>query len=56
MQLNVHVVRPVFADTPAQKCEAVAVQVGRTPARAEARVIGATDGQLYAHAITTCAT
>ncbi|HWS91164.1 MAG TPA: PaaI family thioesterase [Mycobacterium sp.] len=55
MQLNDHLVRPVFADTLALKCEAVAVHVGRTSATAEARVIGATDGKLYAHATTTCA-
>ena len=45
----------MFADTPALKCEEVAVRLGRTSVTAEARIIGATDGKLYAHAVTTCA-
>jgi uncharacterized protein (TIGR00369 family) len=53
MQLNMHVARPVFADTPPLKCDAVAIHVGRTSATAEARVIGATDGKLYTWAILT---
>ncbi|MEU6217076.1 PaaI family thioesterase [Streptomyces sp. NPDC047022] len=55
MQLNVHMVRPVLADTPRLRCEAATVHVGRTMATAEGRVIGAADGKLYAHATTTCA-
>lgn len=54
VQLNVHMLRPVFAHTPRLRCEAVTVHVGRTMATAEARVTGTTDGKLYAHATTTC--
>jgi uncharacterized protein (TIGR00369 family) len=55
MQLNVHMVRPVFADTPRLRCEATTVHVGRTTATAEARLTGTADGKLYAHGTTTCA-
>ncbi|MGW7530235.1 PaaI family thioesterase [Streptomyces sp. NPDC054783] len=55
MQLNVHMVRPVFAHTPRLRCEATTVHVGRTTATAEARVTDTTGGKLYAHATTTCA-
>ncbi|WP_433198395.1 PaaI family thioesterase [Nocardia sp. CA-107356] len=55
MQLNVHMVRPIFAHTSRLRCEASTVHVGRTTATAEARVTGITDGKLYAHATTTCA-
>ncbi|MCH6160974.1 PaaI family thioesterase [Streptomyces marispadix] len=55
VQLGVNLVRPVFGDTPALRCEGTAVHVGRTTATAEARVTGATDGRLYAHGTTTCA-
>ncbi|MGK4584170.1 PaaI family thioesterase [Kitasatospora sp. HPMI-4] len=54
-QLNVHIVRPVFADTGLLRCEGTALHVGRTVATAEARVFGAMDGKLYAHGTTTCA-
>ncbi|WP_329485924.1 PaaI family thioesterase [Kitasatospora sp. NBC_01246] len=54
-QLNVHMVRPVFADSGKLRCEAVALHVGRTLATAEARVVGVEDGKLYAHGTTTCA-
>ncbi|MEU9127467.1 PaaI family thioesterase [Kitasatospora sp. NPDC048540] len=54
-QLNVHLVRPVFADTGLLRCEALALHVGRTVATAEARVTGVADGRLYAHGTTTCA-
>ncbi|MEU9992037.1 PaaI family thioesterase [Streptomyces sp. NPDC048045] len=55
MQLNIHLVRPVFAGTPALRCEGRTVHVGRTTATAEARVVGTADGKLYAHGTTTCA-
>jgi uncharacterized protein (TIGR00369 family) len=55
MQLNVHMVRPVFAHTCRLRCEASVVHVGRTTATAEARITGTADGKLYAHATTTCA-
>ncbi|MEU5536401.1 PaaI family thioesterase [Streptomyces sp. NPDC020362] len=55
MQLNIHMVRPVFPGTPPLRCEGRTVHVGRTMATAEARVVGATDGKLYAHGTTTCA-
>ncbi|MEU8587813.1 PaaI family thioesterase [Streptomyces sp. NPDC048664] len=55
MQLNVHMVRPVFATTPRLRCEAATVHMGRTTATAEGRIIGTADGKLYAHATTTCA-
>ncbi|MFE2723037.1 PaaI family thioesterase [Kitasatospora sp. NPDC059327] len=54
-QLNVHMVRPVFAATGRLRCEGVALHVGRTLATAEARVVGVEDGKLYAHGSTTCA-
>ncbi|MEV4557630.1 PaaI family thioesterase [Kitasatospora sp. NPDC049285] len=53
-QLNIHLVRPVFADTGLLRCEGTALHVGRTVATAEARVIGE-NGKLYAHGTTTCA-
>jgi len=56
LQMNVNMVRPVFANTQALRCEATAVHVGHTTATAEARVLGTTDNRLYAHATTTCAT
>jgi len=55
VQLNIHMVRPVLADTPTLRCEGRTVHVGRTTATAEARVLGAADGRLHAHATTTCA-
>ncbi|MBL1099162.1 PaaI family thioesterase [Streptomyces coffeae] len=55
VQLGVHLVRPVFADTPPLRCEGTVLHTGRTTATAEARVTGAADGKLYAHATTTCA-
>ncbi|MEZ0074309.1 PaaI family thioesterase [Planotetraspora sp. GP83] len=54
-QLGVHMVRPAFAHTGILRCEAKAVHVGRTVATAEARLVGANDGKLYAHGTTTCA-
>ncbi|MFI0809414.1 PaaI family thioesterase [Streptomyces echinatus] len=55
VQLGVHLVRPVAATTPTLRCEGRAVHVGRTTATAEARIIGAADGKLYAHGTATCA-
>ncbi|MFI7355951.1 PaaI family thioesterase [Streptomyces avidinii] len=55
VQLGVHMVRPVLADTPALRCEGIALHVGRRTATAEARVTGTHDGKLYAHGTTTCA-
>ncbi|MDA5281690.1 PaaI family thioesterase [Streptomyces sp. Isolate_45] len=55
VQLGVHMIRPVFADTPALRCEGTVLHVGRTTATAEARVTGTRDGKLYAHGTTTCA-
>ncbi|MBP2047610.1 uncharacterized protein (TIGR00369 family) [Streptomyces griseochromogenes] len=55
IQLGVHMVRPVFMDTPTLRCEGTVVHAGRTTATAEARVVGTADGKLYAHATTTCA-
>ncbi|MFE5774055.1 PaaI family thioesterase [Streptomyces sp. NPDC056485] len=54
VQLGVHMIRPVLADTPTLRCEGRALHVGRTTATAEARVVGAEDGKLYAHGTTTC--
>ncbi|MFE3636337.1 PaaI family thioesterase [Streptomyces sp. NPDC059168] len=54
-QLGVHLVRPVLAGTPTLRCEGTVVHAGRTTATAEARVTGAADGKLYAHATTTSA-
>ncbi|GAB1646334.1 PaaI family thioesterase [Krasilnikovia sp. MM14-A1259] len=55
VQLGVHLVRPVLPDTPTLRCEGETVHVGRTTATAQARVVGATDGRLYAHGTATCA-
>ncbi|MFJ1707482.1 PaaI family thioesterase [Kitasatospora sp. NPDC088346] len=55
VQLGVHLVRTVNADTQVLRCEGTALHVGRTTATAEARVVGAEDGRLYAHGTTTCA-
>jgi uncharacterized protein (TIGR00369 family) len=55
VQLGVNLVRPVFGDTAALRCEGTVLHVGRTTATAEARVTGAADGKLYAHGTTTCA-
>ncbi|MFJ9773149.1 PaaI family thioesterase [Kitasatospora sp. NPDC101157] len=54
-QLNVHMLRPLFADSEPLRCEGVALHQGRSMATAEARVVGAESGKLYAHATTTCA-
>ncbi|MBO1419180.1 PaaI family thioesterase [Streptomyces sp. FH025] len=54
-QLNVHMLRPLFADSGLLRCEGVVLHLGRTMATAEARVLGAENGKLYAHATTTCA-
>ncbi|OEU86749.1 phenylacetic acid degradation protein [Streptomyces abyssalis] len=54
VQLGVNMVRPVFGDTPALRCEGTVLHVGRTTATAEARVTGTADGRLYAHGTTTC--
>ncbi|MER6199929.1 PaaI family thioesterase [Streptomyces sp. NPDC001586] len=54
VQLGVHMIRPVLADTPTLRCEGTTLHVGRTTATAEARITGA-DGKLYAHGTTTCA-
>ncbi|MFF3247598.1 PaaI family thioesterase [Streptomyces sp. NPDC002870] len=55
IQLGVNLVRPVYADTQPLRSEGTVIHAGRTTATAEARVVGATDGKLYAHATTTCA-
>ncbi|MFD8148445.1 PaaI family thioesterase [Streptomyces sp. NPDC059708] len=55
VQLGVHMIRPVLADTPTLRCEGTALHVGRTTATAEARITGTHDGKLYAHGTTTCA-
>ncbi|PBC70920.1 uncharacterized protein (TIGR00369 family) [Streptomyces sp. TLI_235] len=55
VQLGVHMIRTVLPDTPTLRCEGRALHVGRTTATAEARVVGAHDGRLYAHGTTTCA-
>ncbi|MFF7242096.1 hotdog fold thioesterase [Streptomyces collinus] len=54
-QLSIHLIRPVTADTGTLKATGAAIHVGRTMATAEAKVVGAEDGKLYAHATTTCA-
>ncbi|MEU3825001.1 PaaI family thioesterase [Streptomyces sp. NPDC029080] len=55
VQLGVNLVRPVLATTATLRCAGRAVHVGRTTATAEARLVGAADGRLYAHATATCA-
>ncbi|MEW9534079.1 PaaI family thioesterase [Microbispora sp. NPDC049125] len=53
--LTVHMVRPAFAHTGTLRCEGTVLHVGRSIATAEARIVGAADGKLYAHGTTTCA-
>ncbi|MFJ7072348.1 PaaI family thioesterase [Streptomyces sp. NPDC098781] len=55
VQLAVNLVRPVLHTTTTLRCTGVAVHVGRTTATAEARIVGAADGKLYAHGTATCA-
>ncbi|MFG2603479.1 PaaI family thioesterase [Streptomyces sp. NPDC048514] len=55
IQLAVNMIRPVFATTPTLRCAGTTVHVGRSTATAEARIVGAADGRLYAHGTTTCA-
>ncbi|MEU9055455.1 PaaI family thioesterase [Streptomyces sp. NPDC048384] len=55
VQLGVNMVRPVLDTTPTLRCEGTAVHVGRTTATAQARLVGAADGKLYAHGTATCA-
>lgn len=54
-QLNLNMIRPVFADTPPLRVTGSALHVGRTTATAEAQAVGIEDGKLYAHGTTTCA-
>ncbi|MFF2073766.1 PaaI family thioesterase [Kitasatospora sp. NPDC058162] len=54
-QLNIHMLRPLFADSELLRCEGVVLHSGRTMATAEAKVLGTESGKLYAHATTTCA-
>ncbi|MEU1999182.1 PaaI family thioesterase [Nocardia gamkensis] len=55
VQIGIHVHRHVRSDTQPLRCEGTAIHVGPTTASAEARLIGAEDGELYAHAAATCA-
>ncbi|WP_328430076.1 PaaI family thioesterase [Streptomyces sp. NBC_00443] len=55
VQLSVNLIRPVLDTTPTLRCEGTAVHVGRTTATAQARLVGAADGKLYAHGTATCA-
>lgn len=55
VQIGIHVLRPVRIDTRTLRCEGTAIHVGPTTASAEARLLGVTDGDLYAHANSTCA-
>ncbi|MGH3313123.1 MAG: PaaI family thioesterase, partial [Streptomyces sp.] len=54
-QLNVNLIRPVTPHTGTLRATAAAVHVGRTLGTAEAKLTGADDGKLYAHATATCA-
>ncbi|MFD7610831.1 PaaI family thioesterase [Streptomyces sp. NPDC059828] len=54
-QINVNLIRPVFAGTPPLRVTGTALHVGRTTATAECRAVGVEDGKLYAHGTTTCA-
>ncbi|MFI9510830.1 PaaI family thioesterase [Nocardia sp. NPDC052566] len=55
VQLGIHLLRPVLADTPHLRCVGTTIHVGHTTATAEARLTGTEDNKLYAHATTTCA-
>ncbi|MEU4345151.1 PaaI family thioesterase [Nocardia sp. NPDC023852] len=55
VQIGIHMLRRVRTDTRTLRCEGTAIHVGPTTASAEARLLGVTDGDLYAHAHATCA-
>lgn len=53
-QINLNIVRAVYAKTGPLRCIGTALHVGRQVGTSEARIVGP-DGRLYAHATTTCA-
>lgn len=53
IQINVHMVRAITADTGPLLAEARSVHAGGRVATAEAQLVGE-DGKLYAHGTTTC--
>lgn len=55
MSLDGRLPEAVLDTTPTLRCEGTAVHVGRTTATAQARLVGAADGKLYAHGTATCA-
>ncbi|MGQ4617159.1 hotdog fold thioesterase [Nocardia sp. R7R-8] len=50
VKIGIDIHRAVRGDTGTLRCEGTALHVGPTTASAEARLIGAEDGDLYAHA------
>ena len=54
LQANVHLVRPLTADTGTVHAEGVVVHAGRTAATAEGKLTQASTGKLLAHATTSC--
>jgi uncharacterized protein (TIGR00369 family) len=53
LDMTVHFVRPVTADTGPMRCEGEVVHVGSRVATAQGRLVDAA-GKLYAHATETC--
>jgi uncharacterized protein (TIGR00369 family) len=53
VDLHVHFVRPLTADTGRVRCEGAVVHAGSRMATAEGRLVGA-DSKLYAHGTATC--
>ncbi|MEU7879405.1 PaaI family thioesterase [Microbispora bryophytorum] len=53
-QLNVNLLRPATEATGRLRVVGTAIHIGRTLGTAEAQVVGAHDGKLYAHGTTTC--
>lgn len=53
LELKVNLVRALTAAVPVVRAEGTLIHAGRQVATSEARIVGS-DGQLYAHATTTC--
>jgi uncharacterized protein (TIGR00369 family) len=54
VETKVNMVRPITGDTGPLLCTGMVVHRGSKVATAEARVVGESDGKLYAHGTSTC--